>query len=349
MSINNNHLIIMAGGVGSRFWPKSTIQMPKQFLDILGVGKTLLQLTVDRFKYNVPKSNIWVVTSKKYNSIVSEQLPFLDSNHILLEPCMRNTAPCIAYATWKIKSQFPSANIVVSPSDHIVLNEHKFSEIVMKSLTYISANDKLLTLGISPTRPETGYGYIHAYSELADEIVDVNEFKEKPAKEVAEHYLLDGNYFWNSGIFFWNMSSIENAFRKYLPTLANLFDEGNTHYNTKSENKFIIENFPNCENISIDYGVLERSSNIMVLPTDVGWSDLGTWGALYNILDKDNCNNAIVGEDVKVIDSYNCIIQVPPDRKYVIQGLHDFIVVDDNNVVLICDRKEEQRIKEFSK
>ena len=351
----------MAGGVGSRFWPMSTEEKPKQFLDVLGIGKTLLQQTVARFKTVAPADNILIVTSAKYKTLVAEQCPELLESNILLEPCMRNTAPCIAYAAYKIKGLNPNANIVVAPSDHLITNEAEFIRIIENGLDFTANNETLLTLGIQPHRPETGYGYIQANSEdllpssggtqgsviTERGVCKVAAFKEKPNLETAKEYLASGDFFWNSGIFLWSLKSIINAFENDLPEVADLFAKGECVYNTDQEQAFIDEMFPTCMNISIDYGVMEKADNIYVQPADFGWSDLGTWGSLWEKRERCEQGNTVVGDKVHVFESSNCIVNMPEGKKVVIQGLDDYIVVEDNETLLICKKEEEQRIKEF--
>lgn len=362
----------MAGGVGSRFWPMSTEEKPKQFLDVLGIGKTLLQQTVARFKTIAPSENILIVTSEKYKQLVAEQCPELLESNILLEPCMRNTAPCIAYAAYKIKGLNSEANIVVAPSDHLITKEAEFIRIVEEGLEFTANNETLLTLGIHAHRPETGYGYIQAGKELLHEaatiqigsegiayqtmptvpsvrggVCKVAAFKEKPDLETAKAYLADGNYYWNSGIFLWSLKSILNAFESFVPEVAALFQKGEDLYNTHKEQAFINEMFPTCINISIDYAVMEKADNIYVQPADFGWSDLGTWGSLWEKRERSEQGNTVVGDEVHLFEASNCIVNMPSNKKVVIQGLDDFIVVEDNDVLLICKKEEEQRIKEF--
>ncbi|BAX78620.1 mannose-1-phosphate guanylyltransferase [Labilibaculum antarcticum] len=362
--MNNNYIVIMAGGVGSRFWPMSTEEKPKQFLDVLGIGKTLLQQTVARFKTIAPAENILIVTSAKYKALVTEQCPELLESNILLEPCMRNTAPCIAYAAYKIKGLNPDANMVVAPSDHLITNEAEFIRVIKNGLEFTVNNDTLLTLGIQPHRPETGYGYIQADSinneklisknfetdnrqAITDNPLNVIAFKEKPDLVTAKEYLAAGNYYWNSGIFLWSLKSIVKAFEKDLPEVAELFQKGAAVYNTNKEQAFIDEMFPTCMKISIDYGIMEKADNIYVQPADFGWSDLGTWGSLWEKRERCEQGNTVVGEKVHVFESSNCIVNMPKNKKVVIQGLNDCIVVEDNDVLLICKKEEEQRIKEF--
>lgn len=345
-----NHVVIMAGGIGSRFWPMSTPDCPKQFIDVLGTGKTLLQLTVDRFAGVCPMENIWIVTSRRYEGLVKKQLPEVASSHILLEPCMRNTAPCIAYVAWKIKKKDPQANLVVSPADHIVLNIQEFDRVVRKGLEFTAAGDRILTLGMYPTRPETGYGYVKAIShaDTDQEIVRSEGFKEKPDLQTAKAYLAAGGYYWNAGIFLWNVNTIEAAFRRDCPEIAALFDSLQDVFYTDKEQAEIDRRFPECPAISIDYAVMERATNIYVFPARFGWSDLGTWGSLYEQLAKDSADNAIVGKQVKMIESKDCVVHISDNKKVVIQGLEGYIIAEQNDVFLICRRADEQRIKEFS-
>ncbi len=339
----------MAGGIGSRFWPMSTPETPKQFLDILGTGQTMIQQTIKRLDGIVPIENVYIVTGKRYRDIIREQLPDIKDEQVLMEPCMRNTAPCIAYASYKIYKKNPDANIVVAPSDHLITNESEFRRVVESGLKFTSAKDVLLTLGIHPHRPETGYGYIQAGEQTADEFNKVEAFKEKPDLKTAESYLKEGNYFWNAGIFIWSAKSILKAFEAYLPDVLNIFKAGDEEYYTEREQAFIDDNFANCENISIDYGIMEHANNIFVMPADFGWSDLGTWGSLWEKRIKDEQGNSIVGDAVKAYDCENNIVTVPDGRKVVLQGLKDCIVTEANGVFMICQKTEEQRIKEFQK
>lgn len=348
----NNHLVIMAGGVGSRFWPMSTADRPKQFIDVLGVGKTLLQMTVERFGKLVSPENVWVVTNQSYASIVQEQLPEMPADHILCEPCRRNTAPCIAYVSWRIKSTDPKANIVVTPSDHIVINIEEFQRIVKACMTFTADTDAIVTLGIKPTRPETGYGYIQAdpasSSPRNKEIFRVDSFREKPDLETAKKYISKSNYFWNAGIFIWNVNTIVNAFRIYQPTLARIFESMLPIYGTEREQDVVNERFPECESISVDYAIMEKAEEIFVCPSDFGWSDLGTWGSLLQQSHKDLYGNACIGQDIQMIESHNCIIHTTQEKKVVVQGLDGYIVAENNGTLLICKLSEEQRIKQFS-
>ena len=344
-----NHLVIMAGGVGSRFWPVSTPEKPKQFIDILGTGSSLLQLTVKRFEKVCDIEHVWVVTSARYRELVREQLPLLPESNILLEPCMRNTAPCIAYAAWKIKKRDASANIIVSPADHIVTDVEEFRRVMEEGLLFTAGEDRILTVGMRPSRSETGYGYIKVKENTGEgEIREVEGFKEKPDRQTAEEYLRAGGYLWNSGIFVWNVATIEKAFRKEQPEIACIFDELEKDFYTPGEQEAVNRRFPECKNISIDYAVMEHARNIYVFPADFGWSDLGTWGSLHELSEKDTDRNAVVGEGVRLVECKDCVVRVSPDKPMVLQGLEGYIVAEHNGVFLICKVEEEQRIKEFT-
>ena len=352
MARQNNHLVIMAGGVGSRFWPMSTQDRPKQFIDVLGTGKTLLQLTVERFGNMVPAENLWVVTNERYADIVREQLPDMPAENILCEPCRRNTAPCIAYVSWRIKSKDPKANIVVTPSDHVVTNVQEFQRVISECMTFTQDCDAIVTLGMKPSRPETGYGYIQADlsspSLRNKQIFRVDSFREKPDLQTAEQYIKKNNYFWNAGIFIWNVSTIVNAFRVYQPKLAKIFEALLPVYGTAQEQEAINEHFPKCENISVDYAIMEKAEEIFVCPADFGWSDLGTWGSLLSQSRRDLYGNALIGPSINIYDSHNCIVHTTQEKKVVIQGLDGYIVAENDDTLLICKLSEEQRIKQFS-
>lgn len=353
MAENHNHLVIMAGGVGSRFWPMSTEDKPKQFIDVLGVGRSLMQLTYDRFKGVCPAENVWVVTNAAYVETVAEQLPEIPRGNILSEPCRRNTAPCIAYVSWRIKVQDPNANIVVTPSDHVVMNVPEFQRVITSSLNFASETDAIITLGMKPTRPETGYGYIEA--DLAQqslrnkEIFRVDSFREKPNLETAKEYISHSNYYWNAGIFIWNVRTIVNAFRMYQPLIAATFEEIIPVMGTENEQNVVDDKYPECENISVDYAILEKAEEIFVFPADFGWSDLGTWGSLQTLSKKDEEGNAIISQNVKLFESSNCIVNVEGAKQVAIQGLNGYIVAERDGRLLICKLADEQRIKEFSK
>lgn len=342
----------MAGGVGSRFWPMSTTEKPKQFIDVLGVGRSLLQLTFDRFKGICSPENVWVVTNRSYKDLILEQLPEIPVTNILCEPCRRNTAPCIAYVSWRIKSKDRNANIVVTPSDHIVTNCEEFKRVISQCLKFTSETDAIITLGMKPTRPETGYGYIQAdlssCSPRNKEIFRVDSFREKPDLETAKKYIQNKSYFWNAGIFIWSVNTIVNAFRIYQPAISKIFESLQPVYGTPKEQEEIDLRFPECENISVDYAIMEKAEEIFVCPADFGWSDLGTWGSLLVQTKKDLYGNGVIGENVSLFDTHNCIVHTLDKKKVVIQGLDGYIVADDGNKLLICKLSEEQRIKQFS-
>ncbi|WP_028895994.1 mannose-1-phosphate guanylyltransferase [Prevotella sp. HUN102] len=348
----NNHLVIMAGGIGSRFWPMSTAEKPKQFIDVLGVGRSLMQLTYDRFKGITKPESVWVVTNKKYVDLVHEQLPEIPRENILSEPCRRNTAPCIAYVSWRIKKNDPKANIVVTPSDHIVTNEAEFRRVIANSLKFTSETDAILTLGMKPTRPETGYGYIQADLSVPSvrnkEMFRVDQFREKPDLETAKRYISQNNFFWNAGIFIWNVSTIVNAFRIYQPGIARIFEGVMDVLGTSEEQAAIDKVYPECEGISVDYAIMEKAEEIFVCPSDFGWSDLGTWGSLHVQLQHDLYGNAVIGSNVQLFDSKNCIVHTADERKVVVQGLDGYIVAEKDGTLLICKLADEQRIKQFS-
>lgn len=348
----SQHLVIMAGGVGSRFWPMSTPQRPKQFIDILGCGRTLLQLTFDRFAGICPNENIWVVTSAAYAQLVRQQLPEIPVSNILLEPCRRNTAPCIAYVSWRIKSQDPEANIVVSPSDHVVLNQQEFQRVVTSALNFTSETDAIVTLGMKPTRPETGYGYIQADLSVActrnREIYQVDAFHEKPDLQKAKSYIAQKNFFWNSGLFVFRVGTIINALRIYAPEISEIFENLLPVYGTDREQQAIDERFPDCPSVSIDYAVMEKADEIYVFPADFGWSDLGTWGSLREQSPRDIQGNAVIGQKVTLYESRNCIIHAADERRVVVQGLDGYIVAEKDNTLLICRLADEQLIRQFA-
>lgn len=347
----NNFCIIMAGGIGARFWPMSRKDHPKQFIDILGTGETLIQATFKRFLKICPAENIYVVTNDMYRDLVLQQLPLLSSQQVLCEPSRRNTAPCIAYANYTILQRNPDANIVVAPSDHIILKEDVFTEVILAALETTKNHDWLLTLGIQPNRPDTGYGYIQfedGETGLQDNrIRKVKTFTEKPGLEMAKEFLASGDFLWNSGIFIWRLKTIIQSFAKHLPEVDNLFREGIGKYATPEETQFLENTYAMCKNISIDYGVMEKANNVYVLASDFGWSDLGTWGSLYETRNKNTEGNAVVGQNVMMYDSKNCIVHMPKDKLVVLQGLDGYIVVEDNNTLLICRKEDEQHIRQF--
>lgn len=342
----------MAGGVGSRFWPMSTPERPKQFIDVLGCGRTLLQLTYDRFKGLVPDENVWVVTSAVYGDMVAEQLPMIPKKNILLEPCRRNTAPCIAYVSWRIKAQDPYANMVVTPSDHVVMDVPEFRRVIESALSFTLESDAIVTLGMKPSRPETGYGYIQADlsspSVRNNEIFRVDSFREKPDVATAKRYIQQNNYFWNAGIFIWSVSTIVNAFRVYQPAISEPFESLLKVYGTDGEQEAINQVYADCPSISVDYAIMEKAEEIFVHPADFGWSDLGTWGSLHEKSHKDLYNNVLIGGDIKVYETHNCIIHCTEEKRVVVQGLDGVIVAEKDDTLLICRLEEEQRIRTFS-
>lgn len=342
----NYYAVIMAGGVGSRFWPVSTQNFPKQFHDMLGTGDSLLQRTFKRLSAIIPKENILIATNKKYKELVLNQLNDIDEQQLLLEPAMRNTAPCILYAAMKIKQQNPEAVMIVAPSDHWIDNENEFIRNIETAFEACSANDILMTLGIQPTHPNTGYGYIE-FQKDGSEIKKVKKFTEKPDLAIATKFLESGNYLWNAGIFIWSVKSIVKAFENYLPEMNSLFCKGNTAYNTDKEEVFIDEHYAEAENISIDYGIMQQATNIYTLPVDFSWNDLGTWNSLYEKLDKDTDKNAVVNAKTLFRSASNNMVSTSKDKHVIIQGLDDFIVVEKENVLLICPKKSEQEIKQI--
>ena len=344
----NTHVVIMAGGIGSRLWPLSTPDVPKQFIDILGVGRSLIQLTVDRFSPLCAPENFWVVTGEKYVSLVKEQLPMIPQDQILAEPEGRNTAPCIAYASWKIQRKDPQANIVVTPSDALVLKTAEFAETISKALEFTAERDAIVTVGIAPTRPETGYGYIHAAEALHGQLVKVSEFKEKPDLDTAIGYMEDGHYFWNAGIFVWNVDTIVSELRAYVPQIAGIMDELSPSFFTPAETGELHRLFPQCEKISIDYAVMEKSPRIYVIAEDLAWSDLGSWGSVMTHLKADSDGNTAVGEDVRLFDCNNCLVHVAGEKTVVVEGLDGYIVAQSAGKLLVCRLSQEQHIKEFS-
>lgn len=347
----NNYCIIMAGGVGARFWPMSRKDHPKQFIDILGTGETLIQSTFKRFLKVCPVENIYIVTNESYRNTILKQLPQLTREQVLCEPSRRNTAPCIAYANYVILQRNPDANIVVAPSDHIILKEDVFTEVILAALSATETHDWLLTLGIQPNRPDTGYGYIQFEEKEAHEtdsrIKKVKTFTEKPQLEMAKQFLASGDFLWNSGIFIWRLKTIMQSFAKHLSDVDQLFRNGIGKYGTSEEAAFIEQTYAMCKSISIDYGVMEKADNVYVLSSDFGWSDLGTWGSLYDTRKKDNDCNAVVGQNVMLYDSRNCIVNMPKDKLVVLQGLDGYIVVEEEGTLLVCRKEDEQQIRQF--
>ncbi len=343
---NSNFLIIMAGGVGTRFWPFSRQTFPKQFHDILGTGKTLIQQTADRFEGICPKENIYVVTSPEYYQITKDQLPYLTDDQILLEPSRRNTAPCIGYACYKIEKKDPNANIVVAPADHIILKEEEFRNRINVALDYSKNNDVLVTLGIKPTRPDTGYGYIKFNDSGKTEVKEVQTFTEKPNLELAEMFLASGDYVWNGGIFVWNINAIKNAFHAFLPEMADAFSIAQKSFYTSKEKDALDTAYQRCRSISIDNGVMERAENVFVVLSDIGWSDLGTWKSVYENSEKDDTNNVVDGQ-VMLFATEDCVIKTPKHKLVVINDLKGYIVAEFDDVLMICKKDDEQKVKEF--
>lgn len=352
MSLNkDNYCIIMAGGIGSRFWPVSKTKKPKQFIDVLGVGESLLQTTYKRFERLCPKENIYIVTNKQYRDIVFEQLAGIDRECVLLEPIRRNTAPCVVYADFKIRRKNPNAKIVVAASDHLITDEDEFISILEKAFAAVERDDVLITLGIKPTFPNTGFGYIQYVDNeqygMDEDVKKVKLFTEKPEYNMAVQFVKSGDFLWNAGIFVWSLRSIDKAMKEFLPDVYELFSKGENIYNTDAEEAFIEETYAACPSISIDYGVMEKASNVYVIPSGFGWNDIGTWAALYSVRKKDAEGNAVVGRNVLTYDTRNCLIDMPKDKLVVLQGLEDFIIVESDNILMICRKGEEQRIKEF--
>ncbi|MBR1564191.1 MAG: mannose-1-phosphate guanylyltransferase [Paludibacteraceae bacterium] len=348
--INNNYCVIMAGGIGSRFWPFSRNDRPKQFLDFFGTGRSLLQMTVDRFRPIVPIENVLIVTNVAYRDLILEQIPDISSSQILCEPCRRNTAPCIAYAMSRIQALTDNANIVVAASDHLITNEPEFLRIITEGLNYVAGHDSLLTLGMRPTRPETGYGYIQFETPQTgneSNILVVKTFTEKPNRELAEVFVRSGEFLWNSGMFLWNLQAVMKALHQYLPLVMEQFDQGADIFGTPAEETFIQEHFPLCPNISIDYGVMEKASNVMVMAADFGWSDLGTWGSLYDLSDKDPQGNVSLHSEALFYDSQSNIVTLESGKLAVIEGLDDYIVAENQGVLLICRKQNEQQIRQM--
>lgn len=347
--MSNVYVVIMAGGIGSRFWPKSRTANPKQFLDILNTGKTLIQLTYDRFRTIVPEENFYVVTSNDYETLVQEQLPDLMDYQILKEPVRRNTAPCITYACDKIYQRDPNATVIITPADHLILQEDRFLTVIAKCIDFVSHNDLLVTIGLKPTKPSTGYGYIQYVDEPTHgEFFKVKTFTEKPSLEIAQTFLKSGDFLWNSGMFVWKAKTILEAVRKYLPEIGDAFKEGHTYYNTAAEETFIRNAYSQCTNISIDYGVMEKANNVYTIPAQFGWSDVGSWGSLYEAYAHDYLGNAVAGKNVKIYDSANNMIMVPENKLVVLQGLRDYCVIDTGDVLLICEKAQEQEIKQIT-
>ena len=345
MKNKDYYAILMAGGVGSRFWPVSTQNFPKQFHDMLGTGDTLIQKTFQRLEKLIPKENIFILTNERYNDLVFEQLPGVTKRQVVLEPAMRNTAPCILYASLKIQKENPNAQVIVAPSDHWIEDEQTFSDNVQQAFNFCAEHDALMTLGIQPTFPNTGYGYIEFDKTSAEAIKSVNQFREKPDYETAKDFIDQGNFLWNAGIFMWSIKSVVAAFKNNQPELFKLFETGIPAYNTEFEDDFINENYPKAENISVDYAIMEKSENVFVIAAEFDWNDLGTWGSLYDKLDKDESDNAVVNSRTLTQDASGNMIRTKNDKIVVVDGLKDYIIVDKDDVLLIYPKTKEQDIK----
>ncbi|MDB5192604.1 MAG: mannose-phosphate guanylyltransferase [Segetibacter sp.] len=344
----NIYVAIMAGGIGSRFWPKSRVGLPKQFLDILNTGKTLIQSTFERFAEFVPEENIFIVTSEDYTAIVKEQIPHIKEENIVAEPSRKNTAPCVAYISFKMQLKNPEATLIVAPADHLILDNPGFQQTCQKAIDFIAENDVLVTLGIKPTYPNTGYGYIqHEAESVADNVYKVRTFTEKPNLELAKTFLLSGDFLWNAGIFIWKVNTILDKFEKHQPEMFDVFTAEKNAFNTSDEKAAIVKIYALCSSISIDYAIMEKADNVFVIPSSFGWSDLGTWASAYDNLEKDYLGNAVAGDKILVIDSTQCMISAPHHKLLVLQGLDDFIIVDTEDVLLICKKEKEQEIKEY--
>jgi mannose-1-phosphate guanylyltransferase len=344
----HNYVAIMAGGIGSRFWPMSRSNYPKQFLDILNTGKTLIQQTYERYCKLVPEENIYIITSKEYIPIVKKQLPGISPENILGEPSKKNTAPCVAYISFKLLQKDPNANLVAAPADHIVLEPEEFIKTSKKALDFVSHINAFVTLGIKPSQPNTGYGYIqHDTVAAAPDVYKVKTFTEKPNLELAKTFIASGDFLWNAGIFIWKVKNIITAFEKYLPEMYEIFASEKEKFNTKEEEAAIEEIYPQCTNISIDFGIMEKADNVYVIPASFGWSDLGAWNSAWENMEKDYLGNAVAGKNVMIVDATKCMVHTQDNKLVVLQGLDDFIVVDTKDVLLICRKEKEQEIKDF--
>lgn len=338
----------MAGGIGSRFWPMSRTNFPKQFLDILGTGKTLIQQTYERFSKLIPAENIFIITLQEYISIVKKQLPQIAEENILGEPSRKNTAPCVAYISFKIFQKDPKASLIVAPSDHLILENDKFTATCEMALGFVNHMNALITLGIQPAYPNTGYGYIqHDVAEAVPGVFKVKTFTEKPNMELAKTFITSGDFLWNAGIFVWQVKKVLVAFEKHLPEMYELFAAEKDKFNTQQEGAALAEIYPQCTNISIDFGVMEKADNVYVIPASFGWSDLGTWNSAWENMEKDYFGNAVTGKQVMVVDASNCMVHVPDNKLVLLQGLNDYIIVDTKDVLLICKKEKEQEIKEY--
>ncbi|HSV88283.1 MAG TPA: sugar phosphate nucleotidyltransferase [Bacteroidales bacterium] len=347
----HNYAVIMAGGIGERFWPLSRSTRPKQFIDILGTGKSLIRQTYERFQEFLPHENIFVITNEKFLSLVVEHIPNIDLTRIICEPTRKNTAPCVAYASWKIHAMDPKACLVVAPSDHVILKEKEFGRIITSAMNAASVKPWLFTLGITPSRPDTGYGYIQFKQGKPwaedENLRKVKTFTEKPNIELAESFLKSGDFLWNSGIFIWSAQAIIDAFEKYQPEISFVFREGEGKYNTPNEAAYISTAFSACKSISIDYAIMEKADNVYVIASDFGWSDLGTWGSLFDLRQHDKYQNAVMGNNVMLYEANNCIVNVPDEKLVVLQGLDDYIVAESDGALLVCRKSQEQEIRRY--
>lgn len=345
---NHTYVAIMAGGVGSRFWPGSREARPKQFLDMLGVGKSLLRLTFERFLPLCPASHIFIVTNAAYKDLIKQQIPELTDNQILCEPSRNNTGPCVAYTAFKLAALDPDANFIIAPSDHIVLKEQAFLEKIERALGFAAANEALVTLGIQPSRPDTGYGYIQMENEAAPGIFKVKRFTEKPDLESARQFVASGEYLWNAGIFVWNVRSILSAFGNLAPDIFEILQKGNGLWNTPGEQDFIDRVYPTTPNISVDFAIMEKAPNVFTVPAEFGWSDLGTWASLYMECPKDEQGNVLQGDHILAMDVKNCLVRTPKDKLVVLKDLHDYIIVDEGDALLVYPKSKEQEIKQVT-
>lgn len=348
MKNKHHYVAIMAGGIGSRFWPMSRTSYPKQFLDILHTGRTLIQSTYDRFKKFIPEENIYIVTSDEYVPIVQEQLPEMKMANIVAEPSRKNTAPCVAYISYKLKELNEKGALICAPADHLILDETAFVKVCLEALSFVSQHKALITLGIKPTHPNTGYGYIQFEQQPAsDNVYKVKTFTEKPNLDLAKTFLSSGEFLWNAGIFVWQVGSIVTAFEKHLPEIAELFEVEKSSFNTAAEKEAIEKIYPQCSNISIDFGIMEKAENVYIIPSSFGWSDLGTWNSAHDNMEKDYLGNAVAGNQVMVIDATRCMIHAPNNKLVLLQGMDDYIVVDTDDVLMICKKEKEQEIKQY--
>ena len=344
----SNYVAIMAGGVGSRFWPASREHTPKQFLDILGVGKSLIRLTYERFTNIVDPQNILVVTNKIYKDLVKEHIPEIPESNIITEPSRNNTGPCVAYTAFRLEAMDPNASFVIAPSDHVILKEDAFLSKIDQALRLASAKDVIVTLGIEPTRPDTGYGYIETTNDSSDNgVIKVNQFKEKPDVDTAESYIKQGGYYWNAGIFIWSVKTILNSFQKNATEIYDILSQDRSKYNTEAEQAYIDQVYPTTPNISVDYAILENADNVYTIPADIGWSDLGTWNALHAYKEKDDSGSVVIGENTMLVDSKNCIVKSDAKKLVVIKDLEDYIIIDEPDVLLVYPKSKEQSIKQL--